>query len=244
MKFSIALLALLVGLSIGGCTSSTSTVLNSQTAQETSVPNSPTSPETTIDYSDLFITGELPDNSSKITFSEFESRRGQKLPVPAYLPQGYEIKEIYYYLFDIYLVLISDQPVQWTGNQYRCRLAFVTQWGGVSGGFKWLAGKGEFQYLPGTNNLCVLVNEDDVQILWWQNYSTYKEGYERRTALLSLYANRQLPKDELIQIALSVPEMLPPTKPKPESTATPRPATHSPDEPPPFTQIPPDSGLP
>ena len=228
-KLYIAPLTLLIVFSVSGCANSTSTV-----------PSSPTAPETTIDYSDLFITGELPDGSSKTTLLEVESMLGQELPVPAYLPHGYEIKEIYYYLYDIFLVLISDQPIQWTGNEYRCRLAFHTSWGGVSGGFKWLSGKGEAQYLPGTDNLSVLVNEDDVQILWWQNYSTYKKGYDRRTALLSLYANRQFPKDELIQIAVSVPEILPPTEPNPEPTATPRPATLSPDEPPPFTGIPPD----
>ena len=226
IKFLIILLVLLVWPSIGGCNSSPSTVSNSNTIQET-----------TIDYSDLFITGELPADSLKITLSETESMLGQELPVPVYLPQGYEIKEIYHCLYNDFLVLISDQSVQWTGNQYHCHLAFYTQWGSMAAGFKWL--EGEVQYLPGTNNLSVLVNEDDEQILWWQNYSTYKEGYERKTAILSLYANWKFPKNELIRIAVSVSEILPPTEPLHESTATPRPATLPPGAPPPFT-LPPD----
>jgi hypothetical protein len=199
---------------------------------------------TTVDYSNLFITDELPDVWQSASLSDFEAVFGQKLPVPAYLPREFEIKEVFGWggSSSYTLVLISDQPVQWTGRQFRCRLAFYTEWGGMSGGFKgW---EGEVQYLPGTDILSVLETKDDKYILDWENYSPHKEGYSQNTALLRLYANRQFPKDELFKIAVSVPRMLPPTEPLPSPTATQPVITYPPSVPPPTILPSPSTSVP
>ncbi len=78
---SLAFSALLLVLSIGGCA-------NPDTTPDTTSDN-------TVDYSNLFFTDELPDGWQSTSLSDFEVVSGQKLPVPAYLPPGYEIKEVY-----------------------------------------------------------------------------------------------------------------------------------------------------
>jgi hypothetical protein len=88
------------------------------------------------------VSGELQSGWKKTTIPEVESLLGVKLPVPTYLPSGYGVKEVYYgqghislQITDI-LLLISDQPIEWTGNQYTCRLALEIGWNEAGLGLK------------------------------------------------------------------------------------------------------------
>ena len=78
-------------------------------------------------YTRLTVSGEIEKGYQKADLSKIESLLGQKLPLPTYLPDNYQIKESYYYqepdstpqVTDI-LLLISDQPISWSGSQYTC----------------------------------------------------------------------------------------------------------------------------
>jgi len=151
-------------------------------------------------YSGLTVSGELQSGWQKTTIPKVESLLGQQLPVPTYLPVGYEIKEVHYYqepnsspqVTNI-LLLISDQQVGWVGNRYTCRIAFSIGWNETGLGLKmpWA------EYIPAVDGR--LEEEDDEYVLWWESYGSPKP----LGSTLRLRASQQFSKDELVKIAAS-----------------------------------------
>ena len=152
-------------------------------------------------YSGPAVSGELQSGWKKTTIPEVESLLGVKLPVPTYLPSGYGIKEVYYgqdpnarpQIITYILLLISDQPVEWTGNQYTCRLALEIGWNKSGLGLKmpWA------EYIPAVDGR--LEEEDNEYVLWWESYSSP----EPLGSTLRLYSSKQFLKEELVKIAES-----------------------------------------
>ncbi len=175
------LIIALVMLVVAGC---------GEKSQETTAPA----------YSGPAVSGYLESGCQKTTIKEIESFIGDTLPLPAYLPSGYEIKEVYYShhpedsppTTNIYL-LISDQPVAWNDLQYRCRLVLYIGWNRATLGLKmpWA----EFIKEAGGR----LEEKDGEYRLWKSSYGTFMDS----TVILS--ASRDFSKDELIKIAGSIP---------------------------------------
>lgn len=97
------------------------------------------------------------------------------------------------------LLLISDQLVEWGGNQYTCRLALEIGWNEAGLGLKmpWA------EYIPTVDGR--LEEEDDEYVLWWESYGSPKS----LGSTLRLSASRQFSKDELVKIAASTPTNTP-----------------------------------
>jgi hypothetical protein len=139
-------------------------------------------------YAGPTVSGELPSSWQKTTITELEHLLGTQLPLPTYLPPGYEIKEVYYSqvpnssppVTEV-LLLISEQQAQWVGNKYTCRLALSLGWNEAGLGLK----------MP--------------YILWWESYGSP----ESLGSTLRLHASRQFSKEELIKIAASAPTTTP-----------------------------------
>ncbi len=162
--------------------------------------NSGSQDQTSIIYSGLAISDEIDRSWQKADVSEIESLLGQKLPMPTYLPSGYEIKEVYYFqepnsnpqVTDI-ILLISDQPISWLRNEYTCRITFSIGWNSAGLGLKLPSA----EYIQEINGK--LEQKDNKYILWWESYGS--PGSLGST--LKLTANQQFSKDELIKIAAS-----------------------------------------
>ena len=158
---------------------------------------------TSVVYTGLTVSGEIEKGYQKADLSKIESLLGQKLPLPIYLPDNYQIKESYYYqepnstpqVTDI-LLLISDQPISWSGSQYTCRIALFIGWNEPGFGFKGVVGGN----VPNINEGKLEQNNNEY-ILWWESYGSL----DSLGSTLKLFANQQFSKDELINIAASTP---------------------------------------
>jgi hypothetical protein len=214
--FSVLALMLLAGCD--NAQTHSSTLLNTPPSIATVPPSaSPTADPSIVKYSELFVMDELPPNYTRTTIAEINALIENQLTLPAFLPEGYEIKEVYDNSPSNILILISDQPIIWTGKQFTCRLILFIDWGGMGTGFKWL--KGERQLLRETES--VLVEEKDEYILWWDNFSVYSDEYIQKSALISLTASKNLDKETLIKIAESVPLVISTIKRIPAPPTTP-----------------------
>jgi hypothetical protein len=151
-------------------------------------------------YSGPPISDELNSNAQKTTVIDLEGILGTKLEIPAYLPYGYAIREVYYLSKsqdnpEIYRIifLISDQPIEWEGYQYKCQLVYEIDWNTMGAGLKmpWA------EYIKSIEGR--LEKKDNKYILWWE--SNGSKGPKHSTSRLS--AREQFPKEELIEIAMS-----------------------------------------
>jgi len=152
------------------------------------------------DYSGPTVTDYLTDGYQETTIKKVESFIDSKLQVPTYLPPSYEIQEVYYKhqpessppVTSIYL-LISDQPVEWKGSQFCCRLVIYIGWDRATLGLKmpWA----EFIEAAGGR----LEEEGDEYVLWKASYGNKVDS------TVKLYASREFSRDELIKIAASIP---------------------------------------
>jgi len=150
-------------------------------------------------YSGPSFSDQLESGWQNTTILKLESLLNAKLPVPAYLPPGYEVKEVYYYespnsspqVTQIWL-LISDQAVRWEGKQFTCRLVLNIGWHKLGLGLKmpWA------QFIPEVRGR--LEDKDVKYVLWWE-YGT--DQFPSST--LRLYSSNQFSRDELFKIAVS-----------------------------------------
>lgn len=154
-----------------------------------------------------FVTGILPDGWQKTDISGIESLIEHTLPLPVYLPSGYLIKEVYYYQdpdstpqVTHTLLLISDKPIEWVGNQYRCHLILYIGWNMFSGGFKWLGDEPKRELIRSLPE-GILIEGDGKYQLWWE-YFNIPNGQ----SVFRLESNLKYSKDELVRIAVSTPQ--------------------------------------
>lgn len=159
-------------------------------------------PEAPPVYSGPTVSGELKSGWQRTTLPMVESLLGQKLPIPTYLPPGYQLREAYYYqepnsspqVTDI-LLLISEQQVKWAASRYTCRLVLEIDWNAPGFGLKmpWA------EYIPTIRGR--LEEKDGEFVLWWESYGSPKS----QGSTLRLHASQQFSKDDLIKIAASTP---------------------------------------
>jgi hypothetical protein len=84
-------------------------------------------------------TGTLDLNDyQKTTLEEAGNIIGLTVPMPTYLPEGYEVQEVY--IKDtgnstewIVALLISDGEIEWIGNEYQCQMRITVYWRDVGG---------------------------------------------------------------------------------------------------------------
>lgn len=164
--------------------------------------------QTSIAYSGPTISGAIDKGYQQATVSKIESLLGQKLPIPTYFPNNYQIKESYYYqepnsnpqVTDI-LLLISDQSISWSGTQYTCRLALSISWNQAGLGLKMPSA----EIIPSIDGR--LEQNNNEYILWWESYGSP----DSLGSTLELFANQQFSTDELIKVAASTPSNTPST---------------------------------
>jgi hypothetical protein len=140
---------------------------------------------------------------------EAKNTIGISVPVPAYLPKGYDIQEIY--LDDSWVrMLVSDQSIEkelvthtdafGTRQRYevQCKMTFSVHW--------WEAGAPPVR-LPvekvSINGIrAYLLEKEDRNVLWWnwQPDNKDKPGMFE----LALEANKKISKKELIKVAESI----------------------------------------
>ncbi len=153
-------------------------------------------------YTGPTISDELQSDWHKTTISKVESLIGHSLPIPAYIPSGYEINEVYYQeganskppVTNV-LLLISDQDVEWTGRTFTSRLALLIGWNHAGLGLKmpWA------RYIPEVHGR--LEEKEGEYALWWETYGSPQS----LGSTLILRASQQFPVDEMIKIAVSTP---------------------------------------
>ncbi len=139
----------------------------------------------------------------KTTLKEASSMIGTALPVPTYLPQGSEIREIYVTSDDTAVLLVDVQlPPEISGTPspdgVKCEMEMRIQWWSSSfipGGLK-IPG----ERVPLGDTIGVLWDRDGYYSLVWQPLDTTQQGQFD----LALSASKSMPKEELIKIARSV----------------------------------------
>ena len=153
-------------------------------------------------YAGPTISGELPAGWQETNNVELEHLIGTHLPIPTYLPSGYELKEAYYVHEPSdsppstnILFLISDRQVEWVDSQYTCQLALSLGWNNAGLGLKmpWA------EYIPEIRGR--LEDKEGEYTLWWETYGSPKS----LGSTFRLHASNQFPKEELIKIAASTP---------------------------------------
>ena len=183
----VACSLMLVSMTLGGLNGCTPTSQN----------------DSSLTYPESTVSGDLESDWQKTTISELESLLGQQLPVPTYLPTDYEIKEVYYSqelptkpepIINI-IFLISDQQVCWSDKDYTCRIVFSIFWNSPGFGLK----LPDAEYITDIQGR--LEEKDNEYILRWGSYGSPKSF----GSTLRLRASQNLPKDELIKIAVSTP---------------------------------------
>jgi hypothetical protein len=146
------------------------------------------------------------DGFQQTTLEELTNRTWEKpLPIPTYLPEGYEIQEVYiydkpesdYWVIDYWeiVLLISDSEVEHYNEAFRCKMK-LTIYSSVAflGGFKmpWT----EKVDLEKTGHTALLEKRDETNDLYWSI-----RGY-----VAVLRAGKGIPIRELTKIAASTYE--------------------------------------
>lgn len=141
-------------------------------------------------------TGTLDLNDyQKTTLEEAGNTIGMTVPMPTYLPEGYEVQEVY--IKDtgnstewIVVLLISGGEIEWIGNEYQCQMRITVYWRDV-GGLKmpWA------ERVKIGDSYGMLEKEKDRNDLSW---------IIRPGCKLVLSAGKDIPTKELTKIAESV----------------------------------------
>jgi hypothetical protein len=74
----------------------------------------------------------------RTTVEDASERIGIDVPAPAYIPEGYEIKEVYikernHATVDKIVILISDEEIIWQGDEYQCKIRISIEYGSLIG---------------------------------------------------------------------------------------------------------------
>jgi len=152
-------------------------------------------------------------SAQKTTLAEASSIMGVNVPVPTYLPEGYEVQEIYVEGSTIVRLLISDRETEkklvmhtdraGTRQRYelRCRMTMRIRWdndGHLIPPAKAPVPKRGVK-INASDGLIMV--EDDTNDLWW----TWRPDPDDEGLFeLEISANKDIPEEELVKIAESV----------------------------------------
>ncbi len=149
-------------------------------------------------------------SAQRVTLAEAGETIGWDIPVPAYLPEGYEIKEVYVRDGSISL-LISDEVIgkemvthtDAAGTrqryEYQSKMEMSISWHsqGIAGGLKLPGDKVNIGEAHG-----VIFDAGDHYNLWWQPRPDPEQSGQYE---IVLSASKGFKKDELVRVAESVP---------------------------------------
>jgi hypothetical protein len=151
----------------------------------------------------------LEPSAQKITMEEAGNILGVPIPVPTYLPEGYEIQETYVNNREVTL-LISDEPVErklvtgeeaiGAGSQryeVKCKMRLVMRWypeGGVPVRLP-------VEKVKINEGWGFLQDRGDHNALWWD---WFPEQGEEAMFEMVLAAGKGIPKEELVKVAESI----------------------------------------
>jgi len=149
-------------------------------------------------------------SAQRVTLTEASETVGWEIPVPAYLPEGYEIREVY--LRDSSIrILISDEAIEKelvthtdaAGTrqryEYQSKMEMGISWHsqGVAGGLKLPGDRVNIGEAQG-----VIFDAGDHYDLWWQPRPDAEQPGQYE---MVLSASKLFKKDELVRITESVP---------------------------------------
>jgi hypothetical protein len=198
LGISVISIFLTATLLLAGCKTGTITTTTS------SVSITTTSVTSTVTQTDNYVAGTIPAGWQKTSLTYINSLIGQTLPLPSYLPDNYHAQEIWYGIDHgsspqiVYVVILySDDAVQWSGTNYRCRFSLNIDWNEPGAGFKQFWNQGER-----INSVTegVLLTTNDEYNLYWENFSS-----SQGQSVYRISTSLQFPKDEILRIATSVP---------------------------------------
>jgi len=151
--------------------------------------------------------GEQTSLGWRTTVEDAGKRIGVDIPAPSYLPEGYEIKEVYieernHGSNDSVILLISDEEVVWLDDDYQCKIRMSIDYGTLVGlKMPWardvmlgeIAGYGVVGHL--------VEDEEGHNSIWYQWYPD-PHGQEGGFEIIISTAV-VIPEEELIKIAES-----------------------------------------
>jgi len=142
---------------------------------------------------------QQPEYPHRVSLEEADEIIDAPLPMPDYLPNGFEVKGIYVLenseFTEIFTVLISDEAFDEETLSAKMELKVTLYRRGQMGGLKLVGERFDIGETQG-----VLVIKETTSDLWWiLPYPEYPGQYE-----ISLAAIKEIPKEELVKIAESV----------------------------------------
>lgn len=153
-------------------------------------------------------TSTLELTAQKTTLEEASETIGVTLPVPTYLPEGYEIQEVYVEDSTVRL-LISDKETEkklvthtdaaGTRQRYefRCRMTMSISWFSEMG----IPIRLPVKQVKINESTGFLQDRSDHNALWW---NWYPNPGEPGMFELVISANKEIPEEELVKVAESV----------------------------------------
>lgn len=150
----------------------------------------------------------LPLTAQKTTLQEASSIIGVTVPLPSYLPEGYEVREIYVEDSTVRL-LISDKETEkklvthtdaaGTRQRYefRCRMTMSISWFSEMG----IPIRLPVKQVKINESTGFLQDRSDHNALWW---NWYPNPGEPGMFELVISANKEIPEEELVKVAESV----------------------------------------
>jgi hypothetical protein len=143
----------------------------------------------------------------RTTIEDASERIGINVPAPTYLPEGYEIKEVYikernHDTVDHVVLLISDEDIIWQGDEYQCKTKIEIIYGFMPG-LKIEYGKFVKIGEKGVQEVWgyLLGEEDDNYQLWYQWNPVSRGQADFFTMAITAYTG--ISEEELLKIAES-----------------------------------------
>lgn len=127
------------------------------------------------------------------TLEELDSIVGEHVPVPTYLPEGFEVQEVYIAESPkgskwVTPILISDEPIEWQDEEFKTKILYTIYWRSVA------PKRPDLDTVSiGYDTAYVQEGDDTVMLFWWAH-----------GILKELTATKQFSVKELAKIAGSV----------------------------------------
>ena len=159
-------------------------------------------------------TSPLELNAQKVTLEEASKIMGVTVPVPTYLPEGYEIQEVYVTSEHEVTLLISDEVIEKklvgkqvvtdvgtvvTPQRYdvKCKMRMIMRWSPEGG----VPIKLPVEKVRIDGSWGFLQDRGDHRALWWE---WFPEPGKPAMFELVLAASKKISKEELVKVAESV----------------------------------------
>ena len=171
------------------------------------------SPET------VAFTDTLELSSQETTLEEAADAFGVAVPVPDYLPEGYEIQEAYllasyYHKVKLFvstgeiereIVTVNSTPGEYRQYEFQCLMSILIHHNheGIPGGLKFTGGGERFELTPdrGTIMSCLFAKRGSHNELWWEWRPD--DSYHAPLFQIGIFAGPQMSRETLLKVAES-----------------------------------------